>query len=120
LALYCSKFCFSPIAPSLGSPTVFLFGSIPCFVLGAYLNFSQLVKIFSLFLTTALFMKIFNYSRGCIGLLICYLGLAPSYFSLLLKSLIKTVILKRGAKILLPSLKTPPPQISAPQYFKGQ
>ncbi|KAI5312219.1 hypothetical protein L3X38_041392 [Prunus dulcis] len=46
--------------------------------------------------------------------------LAPSYFWILLKSLIKTVILKRGAKILLPSLKTPPPQISAPQYFKGQ
>ncbi|ONH90280.1 hypothetical protein PRUPE_8G044400 [Prunus persica] len=89
---------------------------------------TKLVKIFSLFLTTAVFIKSFNNSEqwGCIGLLIwrvttliSYLGLAPSYFSLLLKSLIKTVILKRAAKFLQPLLKTPPPQTSAHEYLKG-
>ncbi|XP_008237445.1 PREDICTED: TMV resistance protein N-like [Prunus mume] len=89
---------------------------------------TKLVKIFSLFLTTAVFIKSFNNSEqwGCIGLLIwrvntliSYLGLAPSYFSLLLKSLIKTVILKRATKFLRPLLKTPPPQMSAHKYLQG-
>ncbi|XP_021833245.1 disease resistance protein RPS4-like isoform X2 [Prunus avium] len=90
---------------------------------------TKLVKIFSLFLTTAVFMKSFNNTKkwGCMGLLIWrvttlifYLGLAPSYFELLLQGLIKTVILKRGAKFLLALLKTPPPQMSAHKYLKGQ
>ncbi|XP_021819712.1 TMV resistance protein N-like [Prunus avium] len=90
---------------------------------------TKLVKIFSLFLTTAVFMKSFNNGEKweCLGLLIwrvttliSYLGLAPSYFSLLLKSLIKSVVLKRGAKFLLTLLKTPPPQVSAHKYLKGQ
>ncbi|CAL8174078.1 unnamed protein product [Prunus armeniaca] len=89
---------------------------------------TKLVKIFSLFLTTAVFMKSFKNSEQwrCIGLLIwwvttliSYLGLAPSYFSLLLKSFIKTVILKRAAKFLQPLLKTPPPQMSAHKYLKS-
>ncbi|XP_021818226.1 uncharacterized protein LOC110760287 [Prunus avium] len=88
---------------------------------------TELVKIFSLFLTTAVFMKSFNNSKqwGCIGLLIwwvttliSHLGLAPSYFSLLLKSLIKTVIPKRAAKFLRPLLKTPP-QMYAHKYLKS-
>ncbi|VVA38226.1 PREDICTED: TMV resistance [Prunus dulcis] len=70
---------------------------------------TKLVKIFSLFLTTAIFMKSFNNSKkwGRIGLLIwrvttfiCFFGLAPPYFLLLLKTLIKAVILKRAAKFL--------------------
>ncbi|VVA33499.1 PREDICTED: TMV resistance N [Prunus dulcis] len=90
---------------------------------------TKLVKIFSLLLTTAVFMKSFNNGDkwGCLGLLIwrvttlmSYLGLVPSYFSLLLKSLIKSVILKRGAKFLLTLLKTPPPQVTVHKYLKGQ
>ncbi|CAL9020489.1 unnamed protein product [Prunus brigantina] len=89
---------------------------------------TKLVKIFSLFLTTAVFIKSFNNSKqwGCIGLLIwrvttliSYLGLAPSYFELLLKNLIKTVILKRAAKFLPTLLKTPPLQMSTHKYLKG-
>ncbi|KAL6269359.1 hypothetical protein ACE6H2_026270 [Prunus campanulata] len=89
---------------------------------------TKLVKIFSLVLTTAVFIKSFNNSKqwGCVGLLIwrvttliSYLGLAPSYFSLLLKSLIKIVILKRAAKFLPTLLKTPPPQMSTHKYLKG-
>ncbi|XP_008237535.2 PREDICTED: TMV resistance protein N-like [Prunus mume] len=89
---------------------------------------TKLVKIFSLFLTTAVFMKSFNNSEqwGCIGLLIwrvttliSSLGLAPLYFLLLLKSSIETAILKRAAKFLRPLLKTPPPQMSTHKYLKG-
>ncbi|CAL9020422.1 unnamed protein product [Prunus brigantina] len=89
---------------------------------------TKLVKIFSLFLTTAVFIKSFNNSEqwGHIGLLIwnittfiSNLGLAPSYFSQLLKSLIKIVLLKRAAKFLPPLLKTTPPQMSAHKYLKG-